>query len=60
VTETYESIKTKLEGLIRERQKLTDELMNNKNSNNTSMAADDEDELDAYMNQTLNQLKIEQ
>lgn len=51
--ETYESIKVKLEQLVRERQRITDEIHTKKFSGlNKQGAEEEEDELDAYMKKT--------
>ena len=56
--ETYESIKSKLESLLRDRMKLTESMHQFKVSQKN--AEEEEDELEAYMKATENQLRIEE
>jgi len=56
--ETYESIKSKLESLLRDRMKLTESMHQLKVSQQN--AEEEEDELEAYMKATENQLRIEE
>lgn len=56
-TDTYESLKARLEVLCKERQHMTVELRNVQSGSRAD--ADDEDELEAYMNINTAQLKQE-
>eukprot|EP00347_Sterkiella_histriomuscorum_P006871 403351118 len=58
--ETYDTLKFKLEQLYRQRQKLTEEMQNGPDDKSKSSQDEDYDELEAFMKQNTDLLRIEQ